>query len=64
MEIRENALFGISQFSGSGSVDMLIDIAQNHPEHNIRKKAIFWLGQSDNDRAKQALLDVIEASSK
>ena len=63
MEVRESALFGLSQEPGELSLPVLIEIAKSHPEQNIRKKAIFWLGQSNDTKAKQALLDIINAET-
>ena len=40
-------------------MDKLIDIAKHEPNAELRKKAVFWLGQSHDPRARQALLDII-----
>ena len=35
------------------------DIAKNDKDPELRKKAIFWLGQSHDPRVQQFLLDLI-----
>ena len=37
----------------------LLDIAKNDPDKELRKKAIFWLGQSNDPRAAQALESIL-----
>jgi hypothetical protein len=49
-EIRESAIFALSQLSDDAGVPILINIVRNHPDPGLKKKAIFWLGQSDDPR--------------
>ncbi|MDD8025414.1 MAG: HEAT repeat domain-containing protein [Acidobacteriota bacterium] len=49
--VKEQAVFAISQMPKDKSVPMLIDIAKTNPSPEIRKKAIFWLGQSGDESA-------------
>ena len=49
--IRDAAVFAISQRPKDEGVPALIRIAQNDRDPEIRRKAIFWLGQSDDPRA-------------
>lgn len=42
----------------SGS-DKLVEIAQKDKDPEMRKKAIFWLGQKNDPRISQILLDII-----
>ena len=64
MDVRENAVFSLSQLDDEKSIALLIDIAKNDPSKRIRKKAIFWLGQSDRDEARDALLNIIQGNTK
>ena len=50
-DVREQAVFALSQRSRDEGVPALIRIARTHRDPEIRKKAIFWLGQSDDPRA-------------
>lgn len=50
-EVREQAVFALSQRPRDEGVPVLIRIAQSHRDPEIRKRAIFWLGQSEDPRA-------------
>ena len=42
------------------AVDKLFDIAKNETDRELKKKAIFWLGQSDDPRAPAFLERLID----
>lgn len=63
-EVREKAVFALSQLDTEESLDLLIDIAKNHEDNEMRKKAIFWLGQSKDEKARDALLGIIQGSGR
>lgn len=50
-EIQEQVVFALSQRPKDEGVPALVRVARTHPHAEIRKKAIFWLGQSDDPRA-------------
>jgi HEAT repeat protein len=50
-QIREAAVFALSQRPKDEGVPALIRIAQTDRDPEIRRKAMFWLGQSDDPRA-------------
>ncbi len=50
-EVRESAVFALSQRPHAEGVPALIRVAQTDRDPDIRRKAIFWLGQSDDPRA-------------
>ena len=58
-EIKEQLIFVFSQRHESDAVEKLIDIAKRDSNPEMRKKAVFWLGQSQDPRARQVLLDII-----
>lgn len=59
-DFKKQVIFVLSQRSKSPeAVDKLIDIAKNEANKNLRKEAIFWLGQSHDPRALKALQDLI-----
>lgn len=59
-EMREAIIFALSQRqSDRTAIDKLFDIAKNEKDPELRKKAIFWLGQSHDPRVQQFLLDLI-----
>lgn len=51
LEVRKQAVFALSQIRSDATIDALIDIARTNREPEIRRNAIFWLGQSDSPRA-------------
>jgi tetratricopeptide (TPR) repeat protein len=59
-EMKEQVIFVLSQRqSDRAAMDKLFDIAKNEKDAELRKKAIFWLGQSHDPRVQQFLLDLI-----
>ena len=58
--MREQLVFVYSQRDEPAALDKLIDIAKRDPNAELRKRALFWLGQSEDSRAVQALQEVIE----
>lgn len=50
-EVREQAVFALSQRPRDEGVPALIRIAKENRDPELRRKAIFWLGQSDDPRA-------------
>ena len=60
-EVQRNAIFALTQIDhGEGGVDELIRIATTHSNPRIRKEAIFWLGQSENPKALDALIGIVK----
>ena len=55
-EVREQAVFALSQRPNKEGVPSLIRIVRTNRDPEIRKKALFWLAQSQDPRA----LDLIE----
>jgi HEAT repeat protein len=51
LEVREQAVFALSQRPPDEGVPALIRIARANPHPELRKKALFWLGQSEDPRA-------------
>ena len=59
-EMREQIIFALSQRQRDpAAMDKLFDIAKNEKDPELRKKAIFWLGQSRDPRVQQFLMDLI-----
>jgi len=59
-EMKEQIIFVLSQRqSDRAAIDKMFDIAKNEKEPELRKKAIFWLGQSHDPRVQQFLMDLI-----
>jgi len=58
-EVKEHLIFVLSQRREKAAVDKLFDIARNDNDRELRGKAIFWLGQSDDPRVQQFLMEII-----
>ena len=58
--MREQLLFVYSQRDEPAAVDRLLEVARSDPDQELRRKALFWLGQSADPRAAKALQDIIE----
>src|SRR5205085_2229687 len=50
-EVREQAVFALSQRPPEEGIPALIAVARTNKDPEIRKKALFWLGQSHDPRA-------------
>jgi hypothetical protein len=50
-EVRKQAVFALSQRSGNDGIPVLLRIARSNPDPELRKTALFWLGQSEDPRA-------------
>jgi HEAT repeat protein len=59
LELRQQVLFVLSQLTDDWAVDQLIAIARRETDAELRKNALFWLGQSDDLRAAQFLQEVV-----
>ena len=58
-EIQKQAVFAISQRSKDESVPLLIKIAKTHSNAAVRKQAIFWLGQTGDERAVDFFKEIL-----
>jgi len=58
--MREQLVFVYSQRDEPAALEKLIDIARRDPNPELRKRALFWLGQSEDSRAVQVLQEIIE----
>lgn len=58
-EIREQAVFALSQLPKDQGVPILIRTATSNRDPGIRKKAMFWLGQSEDPRALALFEDIL-----
>ncbi len=57
-ELQERAVFALSELPGGAGIPRLIAIAKTHHNPAIRKKAIFWLSQSEDERAVDAIIEI------
>lgn len=58
--VREQAIFALSQLPGDRAVKALIEVAQDRSlSREQRKRAVFWLSQSESDAAQAYLEKVL-----
>jgi HEAT repeat protein len=50
-EVKKAAVFALSQMKTENSINALMDLARNSKDREVRKSALFWLGQSNDPRA-------------
>jgi len=62
VELREKAVFLLSQKQSSETETLLLDALNNDPARSVREKAVFWLGQVHSDRAAAALEEIATSS--
>jgi hypothetical protein len=59
-EVRKQAIFALSQRSTDEAVPALIHIARTNDDPELRKTALFWLGQSEDPRAVSLFEEILE----
>lgn len=62
LEIRKHAVFALSQRPAEEGVPALIGIARGHPQPELRRTALFWLGQSEDPRALSLFEELLLSS--
>jgi HEAT repeats len=58
-EVQKQAVFAISQRPKDEAVPLLIKIAKTHPKAAVRKQAMFWLGQTGDERALEFFKEIL-----
>jgi HEAT repeat protein len=59
-ELREQAIFALSQRSGSKkTIQLLIELAREEKDPEMRRQIVFWIGQSNDPAAEEFLLEII-----
>jgi len=61
-EVRESAIFALSQRPKDEGVPALIRVVRSNPDPELRKKALFWLGQSGDPRALSLFEELLTAA--
>jgi HEAT repeat protein len=58
-QVKDKMIWVLSESRDRASADKLVEIAQKDPDREMRKKAIFWLGQKNDPRIRQILIDIL-----
>jgi HEAT repeats len=59
-EVKKKAVFALTQMPNSEGVPLLIQVARTNRNPEVRKQAVFWLGQSKDERALAFIEDVLK----
>ena len=57
--LKEHAIFVLSQRNDEAATNALLDIARDAREPEMRRKALFWLGQKHDPRVQKLIADLI-----
>jgi len=58
-DVRNQAVFALSQLPKDEGVPILIRVARTNRDPDVRRKAMFWLGQSDDPRALSLFEEIL-----
>lgn len=58
-DVREQAIFALSQRPREEGVPALVQVVRTSKDPELRRKALFWLGQSDDPRALQLIEELL-----
>ena len=59
-EVKRRAVFALTQMPNGQGIPLLIEIARNNRNAEVRKQAVFWLGQSKDPRALTFIESVLK----
>lgn len=60
LKVKEQAVFALHNLPNNEGLPALIDVAKTHHDPAVRKKAIFWLGQSKDPRAVDFFAQILK----
>src|SRR5437762_11793040 len=60
--LRRKAVFILSQKRTEDVVNILLDVARNDPDHEVREQAVFWLSRVPSERAVELLDSILRTS--
>ena len=58
-DVKKKAVFALSQMPKDEGVPKLIEVAKTNRNREVRKQAMFWLGQSNDPRALEFFEQVL-----
>lgn len=60
-DVKVHAVFVLSQLPRREGIPALLDLARTHPSWRVRTQAMFWLGQSGDERALELFESVLKS---
>ena len=61
--LRRKAVFLVSQKRTEQTADILMNVARNDPDQEVREQAVFWLSQVPGDRTITLLEEILKGNS-
>jgi len=58
-ELKDQLLFVFAELDSPAAIEKLFQIARSEPDPELQKKALFWLGESDDPRVPGFLEELI-----
>ncbi len=58
-DVKRHAVFALSQLPADRGVPLLIAIVRENPNPEVRKQALFWLGQTGDERALELIEELL-----
>jgi HEAT repeat protein len=58
--VKDSAVFALQQLPPDRGIPLLINLAKNNGDPDVRKKAMFWLGQSSDPRAVEFIAQILK----
>jgi hypothetical protein len=58
-DVRDHAIFVLSQRKDEAALQALITIAKEDPDRKVRGKALFWLAQKNDPRVTKLIADIV-----
>ena len=58
--IKDQLIFAFSQSNKKAALTKLMQIAKNDSSTEMRKKAVFWLGQSKDPEARKLIEEILK----
>ena len=58
--MKKRAVFSLSQLPKDEGIPLLINIARTNKNAEVRKQAMFWLGQSRDSRAIDFFAEILK----
>jgi HEAT repeat protein len=57
----ESLLYSIASVGNDRAVDVLANVARTHPNYELRRRAVYYLGNVGGERARAALLEILRS---
>jgi hypothetical protein len=61
-EVKKSAVFALSQLQGNSGVPQLVTVARTNRDPEVRRAALFWLGQSGDPRGLAVFEELLSKS--